>query len=122
VAWSLAARAQQRAERMRLIGMLMGGPGSDPENQARIAAFLQWLGAIGGWTDGRNVRIDTRSGAADLDRIRLLSTTRKMGHRVAGLRDLRRHRIRSWGSRYGQNDLLANLSPALQRAGSSENR
>src|SRR5262245_50811855 len=58
-AWPLAARAQQQAERMRLIGVLMGGPKSDPEDQARLAAFLDELHQLG-WTDGRNVRIETR--------------------------------------------------------------
>ena len=66
--WPLAARAQQPAERMRLIGVLMGGPESDPENQARLAAFLDGLHQLG-WTDGRNVRIDTRY-AASADRFR----------------------------------------------------
>ena len=58
VAWPLAARAQQ-AERMRRIGVLMSTATDDPEGQARIAAFAQGLQQLG-WTDGRNVRIDTR--------------------------------------------------------------
>jgi putative ABC transport system substrate-binding protein len=41
----------------------------DPEYQARITAFLQELAQLG-WIDGRNVRIDTRWGVADADRIR----------------------------------------------------
>ena len=41
-AWPLAARAQQ-PERMRRIGVLMGGAGSDPVDQARLAAFLDGL-------------------------------------------------------------------------------
>ena len=57
-AWPLAARAQQ-PERMRRIGVLMASAADDPESQARIAAFLQGLAQLG-WTDGRNVRIDTR--------------------------------------------------------------
>ena len=67
-AWPLAARAQQ-PERMRLIGVLMGGPESDPEEQARLAAFLDGLQQLG-WTDGRNVRIDTRWPAGDAGRFR----------------------------------------------------
>ena len=67
-AWPLAARAQQ-AERMRRIGVLMSLAADDPEGQARLAAFLQGLQQLG-WTDGRNVRIDTRWGAGDADRIR----------------------------------------------------
>src|SRR6516225_9269361 len=68
VTWPLAARAQQ-TERMRRIGVLMGGAGSDPVDQARLAAFLDGL-QQSGWTDGRNVRIDTRWPAGDADRNR----------------------------------------------------
>ena len=58
-AWPLTGRAQQ-GERRRLIGVLMGsGAGTDPVEQARLAAFLRGLQQLG-WTDGRNVRIDTR--------------------------------------------------------------
>jgi putative ABC transport system substrate-binding protein len=65
-AWPLAARAQQ-GERMRRIGMLSGLAADDPEGQARFAAFAQGLQQLG-WTDGRNVRIDTRWAAGDADR------------------------------------------------------
>ena len=57
-AWPLVARAQQ-GERMRRIGVLTGGAANDPVPQAFIAIFLQSLEQLG-WTDGRNVRIDTR--------------------------------------------------------------
>jgi hypothetical protein len=67
-AWPLAARAQQ-GERMRRVGVLMGGAGNDPVEQARLAAFLDGLQQLG-WTDGRNVRIDTRWPAGDADRYR----------------------------------------------------
>jgi putative ABC transport system substrate-binding protein len=67
-AWPLAARAQH-GERMRRIGVLMPLPADDAESQARIGAFLQTL-ALSGWTIGRNVRIDTRWGAGDPERIR----------------------------------------------------
>jgi putative ABC transport system substrate-binding protein len=66
--WPLAARAQQPSG-MRRIGVLMDLAENDPEGGARIAAFLQGLAQLG-WTDGRNVRIDTRWGAGDADRIR----------------------------------------------------
>jgi putative tryptophan/tyrosine transport system substrate-binding protein len=66
-AWPLAARAQQ-GERMRRIGVFFPGAADDPEYQARNAAFLQGLGELG-WTDGRNVRIDTRWGTGDADGI-----------------------------------------------------
>src|SRR5262245_26551795 len=67
-AWPLAARAQQ-AERMRRIGVLMNLAAADPEGEARLAAFLQALQGSG-WTDGRNVRIETRLTAGDPERAR----------------------------------------------------
>jgi len=66
-AWPLAARAQPGG--MRRIGVLMSQPADDPESQRRVTAFAQGLQQLG-WTDGRNVRIDYRWGAADADRIR----------------------------------------------------
>jgi len=65
---SVTARAQQ-AERVRRIGMLLSLATDDPEGQARIMVFVGALQELG-WIDGRNVRIDTRWGAADADRIR----------------------------------------------------
>jgi putative tryptophan/tyrosine transport system substrate-binding protein len=65
-AWPLAARAQQDV-RMRRIGALMNLAADDPESQRRMTAFVQGLQQLG-WTDGRNVRIETRWGAADVDR------------------------------------------------------
>jgi putative ABC transport system substrate-binding protein len=67
-AWPLAARAQQ-GERMRRIGMLVSLPADDPQTQVRNAALLQRLQELG-WTVGRNVRIDFRWGAGNVDRIR----------------------------------------------------
>jgi putative tryptophan/tyrosine transport system substrate-binding protein len=66
--WPLAARAQQ-GERTRRIGVLMASAADDPENQARMAAFLQGLAQLG-WTDGRNVRIDTRWATTNSDDLR----------------------------------------------------
>ena len=66
--WPLAAHAQQ-PERMRRIGVLMSLAADDPEGQARLVAFVQGLQELG-WTDGRNVRIDTRWAAGDADRFR----------------------------------------------------
>src|SRR5258706_14971294 len=62
-AWPLAARAQQ-GERVRHIGVLMPLAADDLEGKARVAAFAEGLQQLG-WTDGRNVRIDTRWGAGD---------------------------------------------------------
>ena len=67
-AWPLAARAQQ-GERMRHIGVLMASAADDSENQACMAAFLQGLAQLG-WTDGRNVRIETRWATTNADDLR----------------------------------------------------
>jgi ABC-type uncharacterized transport system substrate-binding protein len=67
-AWPLAARAQE-AERVRRIGVLIAAAADDPEFQARVAAFLQGLQQLG-WTDGRNVRVDTRWATTNPDDIR----------------------------------------------------
>jgi putative ABC transport system substrate-binding protein len=65
--WPLAARAQQ-AERIRRLGALMGYAESDPGVQSFFAAFRGVLAKLG-WTDGSNLRIELRWGAADSDRI-----------------------------------------------------
>jgi ABC-type uncharacterized transport system substrate-binding protein len=67
--WPLAARGQQ-GERMRRIGVLIGGVApDDPDAQANMAAFLQVLQQLA-WTEGRNVRIDYRWGLGNADNIR----------------------------------------------------
>jgi putative ABC transport system substrate-binding protein len=66
--WPLAVRAQQ-AERIRRIGVLTNIAADDPESQSRNAAFLQALQQLG-WTDGGNVRIDTRWTLGDAERTR----------------------------------------------------
>src|SRR5688572_25856551 len=69
VAWPVAARAQQ-PERVRRIGMIQGSGGvDDADTQARVDTFLQALAQLG-WTDGRNLRIDTRWPTANADNIR----------------------------------------------------
>jgi putative tryptophan/tyrosine transport system substrate-binding protein len=67
-AWPLAARAQQ-GERMRLVGVLMALAVDDAEAKARLAAFQQGLQQLG-WTEGRNVRFETRWAGGDAERIR----------------------------------------------------
>jgi putative ABC transport system substrate-binding protein len=67
-AWPLAARAQQ-TERMQHIGVLMNRATDDPEGHARVAAFTQGL-QDAGFTVGRDVQIDVRWGADDLERER----------------------------------------------------
>jgi putative ABC transport system substrate-binding protein len=66
-AWPLAARAQQ-GERMRRIGVLMNTT-EESDQQARLAAFMQALQQLG-WTDGRNVRIETRWAGGSAPEIR----------------------------------------------------
>jgi putative ABC transport system substrate-binding protein len=61
-AWPVAARAQQ-PDRMRRIGVLVSAA-DDPDSRARIKAFVEGLKELG-WTDGRNIRIDTLWGAGD---------------------------------------------------------
>jgi putative tryptophan/tyrosine transport system substrate-binding protein len=58
-AWPLAARAQQ-GERVRRIGVLMGGfVANDPEGQARVTAFQGSLQGLG-WVGGRSAEIEYR--------------------------------------------------------------
>jgi putative ABC transport system substrate-binding protein len=63
-AWPLAARAQQPGERMRRIGTLIGRAEGNVEAQAWVAAFRETLKMLG-WTEGRNLRIDSRSAIPD---------------------------------------------------------
>jgi putative ABC transport system substrate-binding protein len=62
-AWPFAANAQQ-AQGMRRIGVLTNFFADDPEGQVRMAAFRQGLSELG-WSEGGNVRIDTRWGGGD---------------------------------------------------------
>ena len=70
-AWPLAARAQQ-PERARRIGVLSSLAETDQEAQAWDAAFRKRLIELQ-WIDGRNVHIDHRWGAGDVDRMRLFA-------------------------------------------------
>jgi putative ABC transport system substrate-binding protein len=65
-AWLAAARAQQ-PERMRKVGVLMNSSADDSNGQRRLATFLQKLQQLG-WSDGRNVRIETRWAGAEVER------------------------------------------------------
>jgi putative ABC transport system substrate-binding protein len=62
-AWPLAARAQQ-GERKRRIGVLMAHAENDAEFHDYLSAFREGLQKLG-WTEGRNVQIDSRWGALD---------------------------------------------------------
>jgi len=65
----LAALAQQPAERVRRIGVLMNTAADDAEGQARLTAFLNGLQQLG-WAVGRNLLIDIRWGAGDAGKIK----------------------------------------------------
>jgi len=69
--WSLVAHAQQ-SDRVRRIGVLMAHAETDPEYQDYLAAFRETLKSFG-WTEDRNVKIDTRWGALDDEEVRLRS-------------------------------------------------
>jgi putative tryptophan/tyrosine transport system substrate-binding protein len=60
------ARAQ--GERVRRVGVLMGGTENDHLAQANRLALREGLAKLG-WVEGRNLRIDLRFGGDDADRI-----------------------------------------------------
>jgi putative ABC transport system substrate-binding protein len=66
--WPAVARAQQ-TDRMRRVGVLVGGSDSDPGFQANMAAFRDGLAKLG-WVEERNLRIDLRFGGGDAERFR----------------------------------------------------
>jgi putative ABC transport system substrate-binding protein len=67
-AWPMVARAQQ-PERIRRIGVLLGGDDGDPVSKAYVSALTQGLAELG-WADGHNLRFDVRGIAGDVDRAR----------------------------------------------------
>src|SRR4029077_11595946 len=68
VAWPLPARAQQAGRRRRM-ARVVSAVESDPRGLEYVTVFAQGLAELG-WTVGRNVRIEYRWGAGDLDRFR----------------------------------------------------
>ncbi len=64
-AWPLAAHGEQ-GERVRRLGVLMYTAESDDEGQSGFTAFQEELGKVG-WTEGRNIKIDARWAAADIE-------------------------------------------------------
>jgi putative tryptophan/tyrosine transport system substrate-binding protein len=64
--WPLAARALS-SDTMPRVGVLAANSENEVEAQARNAAFRESLDKLG-WTDGRNIRIDYRWGAAASER------------------------------------------------------
>src|SRR5215471_8274306 len=71
-AWPITARAQQ-GDRVRRIGVLMGGGDeNDPMFKTFLSAFTQALADLG-WADDRNMRMDLRWGRGDANRMRALA-------------------------------------------------
>ena len=66
ISWPLAVRAQQ-GDRIRRVGVLMAYAEDDPDAQSWLAAFKQSLVTLG-WTEDRNLRIDTFWAAGDISR------------------------------------------------------
>jgi putative tryptophan/tyrosine transport system substrate-binding protein len=66
-AWPLVVRAQQ-SDRIRCIGVLMGGDENDPVRKTYVSTFTQALAGLG-WTEGRNMRMDVRWGGFDTNRM-----------------------------------------------------
>jgi len=65
VVWPLAAPAQQ-AERLRRIGVLLPYAENDSEAKSHLSALTLELERLG-WSEGRNIRIDTRFAAGMAD-------------------------------------------------------
>jgi putative ABC transport system substrate-binding protein len=55
---------------MRRVGVLMQNAEDDPSAKGYLSAFTQGLAELG-WVDGRNLRIDIRWGAGNVDRARI---------------------------------------------------
>jgi putative tryptophan/tyrosine transport system substrate-binding protein len=70
-AWPVVVRAQQ-GERIRRVGVIAPTADSDPEWKAYVFGFTQGLADLG-WTDGRNLRMDVRWAANDVDRTRMFA-------------------------------------------------
>jgi putative ABC transport system substrate-binding protein len=67
VAWPFAARGQKTVG-MRHVAVLMSAAEKDPEGKAQLAGFVQRLAELG-WSEGRNLRLEIRWGAGNLDQI-----------------------------------------------------
>jgi hypothetical protein len=69
-AWPVAVRAQP-GERVRRVGVLLGGDEGD--QTAKNNFVPQGLAELG-WTDGRNLRLDVRWAAGNLGRMQMFAT------------------------------------------------
>jgi putative tryptophan/tyrosine transport system substrate-binding protein len=67
-AWPVATLAQQ-IEHVRRIGIIMNYAEADPEGQERLSVLRDRLNKLG-WTPGKNIQIEVRWTAGQLDRMR----------------------------------------------------
>jgi putative ABC transport system substrate-binding protein len=72
VAWPVAVRSQP-ANQVRRIGWLHFFPESDPGAQVYAVAFRQGMEKLG-WSVGRNLAIDYRWGAFNVERARVIAS------------------------------------------------
>jgi putative ABC transport system substrate-binding protein len=68
VAWPLVARAQQ-GDRMRRIGVLSSSSAHERTSQLRLSALQQGLQRTG-WIEGRNIQIEKRWSAGNVENLR----------------------------------------------------
>jgi putative tryptophan/tyrosine transport system substrate-binding protein len=66
-AWPRMLNAQQPRQ-LRTVGVLFGLAEGDSEAVTELAVFAKALQGLG-WTEGRNIRIESRWGASNVDRI-----------------------------------------------------
>ncbi len=71
-AWPLAVRAQQSAEPMRRLGVLMETDERDPERAKQFASLKDRLASLG-WVEGHTLNINYRFAAARADQFRTLA-------------------------------------------------
>src|ERR1700738_2438858 len=62
----------RQGDPVRRIGALITEDENDPEGKAQLSAFAQGLSELG-WTDGRNLRMDVRWTAGNVDRARVFA-------------------------------------------------
>ena len=70
-AWPVVARAQQ-PDRMRRVAVLMALGENEAASKAFLSALTQGLSELG-WSDGRNLRMDVRWAASNVDWMRMLA-------------------------------------------------
>jgi putative ABC transport system substrate-binding protein len=69
--WPFVAQAQQ-VDRMRRIGVLSPYDENDSHTKVQLSALAQGLAEFG-WREGRNLRMDLRFAAGNLDRVRIFA-------------------------------------------------